>query len=209
VTLCRELTPQLVQILFRHAQSDNAPVSLRASTWLLERGWGRAPQPLELHEESGLVPQHFRSDLEHAIQAHRERLYGRCDREDEDDQEGDDEFEDEAEDIPEASGNGSPAAPASSLVPPSAGARAVETASPEQEAPSPKRTRAESMAEHREALNAALPPEGWTLPEAESWLIQHIGIHDFSPEWRYHLLMSWPPVGGRILPGPVRPCSMA
>jgi hypothetical protein len=72
------------------------------------------------------------------------------------------------------------------------------------EAPSPKRTPAESIAEHQAALDAALPPEGWTLPQAERWLIQHIGIRDFSPEWRYHLLMGWPPVGGRILPKNIR-----
>jgi hypothetical protein len=74
VVLCRRLTPEIVQILFRHAQSDNAPVSLRASIWLLERGWGRAPQPLEFQQTPGLMPKSFRSDLEDALQQGRERV---------------------------------------------------------------------------------------------------------------------------------------
>jgi hypothetical protein len=128
VTLCRELTPQLVTIMFNHAQSENAAVSFRASAWLLERGWGRAPQPLELQEESGLVPQHFRSDLEHAMQERRERMWARDNGDDEEDEEDDGD-----EEIAEDADNGSPAAPGSPPEAPapgrfsqSAGVRAVE-----------------------------------------------------------------------------------
>jgi hypothetical protein len=71
VKQCRELTPQLVERLVLLTTEPDRRVAVQAITYLLDRGWGRARQAVEVDLDERMVPV---SQIEAAARYVREKL---------------------------------------------------------------------------------------------------------------------------------------